>query len=67
MDPIVLTLVIAGGVVFLFVLAARLAWYVRTMAENPDGRGAKRADNHSHGRQAGTQAVPAEETTSGDR
>jgi hypothetical protein len=65
MDPIVLTLLIAGGVVFLFVLAARLAWYVRTMAENPDGRGAKRAD--SHGRQAGTQAVPAEETTSGDR
>lgn len=35
MDPIILTVVIAGGVVFLFVLAGKLAWFIRKMEEAP--------------------------------
>jgi hypothetical protein len=66
MDPIILTLVIAGGVIFLFVLAARLAWHVRSMAEYPDGRGAKRVDGYDS---SGSAEAPAraDETADGDR
>lgn len=43
MDPIIITAVIASGVVFLFVLAWKLAWFMRKMSEDPGGEGAEAA------------------------
>jgi hypothetical protein len=53
MDPIVLTLIIASGVIFLFVLAGRLAWYVRSMAEDRGGQASRQG---RHDLKAATQA-----------
>lgn len=45
MDPIILTVVIAGGVVFLFVLAGKLAWFVRKMEDVPRDGAAVQSDD----------------------
>jgi len=62
MDPIILAAIIAAGVLFLFVLAAKLAWFVQKMGEDPGSQNAAQPQDL-----ASTAGMQPEQDTSAGR